>query len=34
MADISDRVLTFAEWRALQGRSDLRGAVRLAIHVG
>ncbi len=34
MADISDRVLTAKELRGLQGRSDLRGAVRLAIHLG
>ncbi len=33
MADISDRVLSFAELRALQGRTDARGAVRLAIHL-
>ena len=34
MADISDRVLSFAELRTLQGRSDLRGGLRLAIHLG
>ena len=33
MADISDRVLSFAELRDLQGRSDVRGGVRLAIHL-
>ena len=33
MADISDRVLSVTELRALQGRSDLRGAVQLSIHV-
>ena len=33
MSDISDRVLTFAELRALQTRSDVAGATRLAIHV-
>ncbi len=33
-APISDRVLTSAELRALQGRSDWRGAVQLAIHLG
>ena len=33
MDDISDRVLSFAELRELQGRSDLRGGIRLAIHL-
>ena len=33
MSGLSDRVLTNQELRALQGRSDLRGGLRLAIHV-
>ena len=33
MSGVSDRVLSNQELRALQGRSDLRGGVRLAIHV-
>ena len=33
MNDISDRVLTFAELRTLQTRSDMAGAIRLTIHV-
>jgi fatty acid desaturase len=33
MSDLSDRVLSNQELRALQGRSDLRGSVRLAIHL-
>ena len=32
MSGLSDRVLSNQELRALQGRSDLRGGVRLAIH--
>jgi fatty acid desaturase len=34
MSALSDRVLSIQELRALQGRSNLRGGVRLAIHVG
>jgi fatty acid desaturase len=34
MAALSDRVLSIQELRSLQGRSNLRGAVRLAIHAG
>lgn len=30
---LSDRVLSNQELRSLQGRSNLRGGVRLAIHV-
>ena len=33
MSGLSDRVISNQELRALQGRSDLRGGVRLAIHV-
>ena len=33
MSGLSDRVLTLEELRALQGRSNLRGGVRLAIHL-
>ena len=33
MSDISDRVLSFAELRALQRCSDLQGGLRLAVHV-
>ena len=33
MSGLSDRVLNNQELRALQGRSNLRGGVRLAIHV-
>jgi fatty acid desaturase len=33
MADLSDRVLSNQQLRALQGRSDLRGGARLAIHL-
>ena len=33
MSGLSERVLTHQELRALQGRSDLRGGVRLAIHL-
>ena len=33
MSSLSDRVLSNQELRALQGRSNLRGGVRLAIHV-
>ena len=33
MADISERVLSFAELRGLQGTSNLRGAVQLSIHI-
>jgi fatty acid desaturase len=33
MAEISDRVLSFAELRDLQALSDARGAVRLSIHL-
>jgi fatty acid desaturase len=33
MSGLTDRVLSIQELRALQGRSDLRGGVRLAIHV-
>jgi fatty acid desaturase len=33
MSGLSDRVLSNQELRALQGRSDLRGGVRLAIHL-
>ncbi|WP_428493142.1 fatty acid desaturase [Rhodopila sp.] len=33
MSGLSDRVLTNQELRALQGRSNLRGGVRLAIHI-
>ena len=33
MNALSDRVLSAAELRALQSRSDARGATRLAIHV-
>jgi fatty acid desaturase len=33
MSGLSDRVLSTQELRALQGRSDLRGGSRLAIHV-
>jgi fatty acid desaturase len=33
MSGLSDRVLTNQELRGLQGRSDLQGSVRLAIHV-
>jgi fatty acid desaturase len=33
MSGLSDRVLTNQELRALQGRSNVRGSVRLAIHV-
>jgi fatty acid desaturase len=33
MSGFSDRVLSNQELRALQGRSDLRGGVRLAIHL-
>jgi fatty acid desaturase len=32
MSGLSDRVLTHQELRALQGRSDVRGGVRLGIH--
>jgi fatty acid desaturase len=32
MSGLSDRVLSIQELRGLQGRSDLRGGVRLAIH--
>lgn len=34
MSALTDRVLSRQELRALQGRSDTRGGVRLAIHVG
>jgi fatty acid desaturase len=34
MSGLSDRVLSSQELRALQGRSDRRGCVRLAIHLG
>lgn len=34
MSALSDRVLTLDELRSLQGRSNLRGGVRLAIHMG
>ena len=34
MSGLSDRVLSNQELRALQGRSNLRGSVRLAIHLG
>lgn len=34
MSAVSDRVLTIQELRSLQGRSDLRGGIRLAIHSG
>lgn len=33
MTEISDRVLSFAELRELQFRSDWRGGVRLAVHL-
>ncbi len=33
MSGLSDRVLSNQELRALQGRSDLRGGIRLATHV-
>ena len=33
VSGLSDRVLSIQELRGLQGRSDLRGGVRLAIHV-
>src|ERR1700684_3968403 len=33
MSGLSDRVLSNQELRALQGRSNLRGGVRLAIHL-
>jgi fatty acid desaturase len=33
MSGLSDRVLSNQELRALQGRSDMRGGTRLAIHV-
>ena len=33
MSGLSDRVLTTQELRALQGRSNLRGAMRLSIHL-
>src|SRR6195952_2211084 len=33
MSGLSDRVLSIQDLRALQARSDLRGGVRLAIHV-
>jgi fatty acid desaturase len=33
MSELSDRVLSNQELRALQGRSNLRGGVRLAIHL-
>ena len=33
MSGLADRVLSNQELRALQGRSDLRGATRLAIHL-
>ncbi|HVY13888.1 MAG TPA: fatty acid desaturase [Rhodopila sp.] len=33
MAELSERVLTIAELRSLQGRSNLRGGVRLGIHL-
>jgi fatty acid desaturase len=33
MTEFSDRVLTSAELRALQGRSNRQGATRLAIHI-
>lgn len=34
MSTVTDRVLTIQELRALQGRSNLRGAIRLGIHAG
>jgi fatty acid desaturase len=34
MSDLSDRVLSNQELRALQGRSNLLGGIRLAIHLG
>ncbi|HEY0184539.1 MAG TPA: fatty acid desaturase [Rhodopila sp.] len=34
MSGLTDRVLSNQELRALQGRSNVRGGVRLAIHVG
>jgi fatty acid desaturase len=34
MSGLSDRVLSNQELRALQGRSDLRGGLRLGIHLG
>jgi len=34
MSDLSDRVLSIQELRSLQGRSNLRGGVRLGVHVG
>ncbi|MEA2769757.1 MAG: hypothetical protein QOD93_2719 [Acetobacteraceae bacterium] len=34
MSGLSDRVLSNQELRALQGRSDLRGGVRLGLHCG
>jgi fatty acid desaturase len=33
MSALSDRVLSNQELRALQGRSNLRGGVRLTVHV-
>lgn len=34
MSGLNERVLSTQELRALQGRSDMRGGARLAIHVG
>ena len=34
MSTLSDRVLSIQELRSLQGRSNLRGGVRLTLHTG